>query len=158
MNRSLPILLSLCLAFQPFTLTAAVRGGEAKYIGGTISSLSENTEVKLELGESAMVFASKAKGGPKLSVPYNKVDSVEYGQKAGRRLGLGLAISPLFLLSHKRKHFVTINFEDDAGKKQGAVFELAKGIVHQTLSTLEAKTGKKVDYESDEARKHAEKH
>ena len=157
MNRSLPILLSLCLAFEPLTISAAVRGKEAKYIGGTIASFSENADVKFDLGESAVVFTSKAKGGAKLSVPYNKVDSVEYGQKAGRRLGLALAISPLFLLSHKRKHFVTINFEDDGGKKQGAVFELAKGIVHDTLSHLEAKTGKKVDYESDEARKHAEK-
>jgi len=70
---------------------------------------------------------------------------------------LALTVSILFIFSKKRKHFLTINFDDEAGKKQGAVFELSKGIVRETLRTLETNSGKKVEYESDDARKHAEK-
>jgi hypothetical protein len=52
---------------------------------------------------------------------------------------------------------MTVGFTDAEGKKQGAVLELAKGIVSSTLKTLETKTGKKVEYESDEAKAMAEK-
>jgi hypothetical protein len=52
---------------------------------------------------------------------------------------------------------LSIAFTDEEGKKQGAVFELAKGIVKESLTTLEAKSGKKVEYESDDAKKFAQK-
>lgn len=149
------LMLILFLVVEATTL-AAVRGKDARYVGGTIASLHENTDGKIELAENSAVFT--AKGGTTLTIAYGKIESLEYGQKAGRRLGVALAVSPLFLLSKKRKHFLTVGFQDEAGKKQGAVFELAKGIVHETLSTLETKSGKKVEYESDEARKHAEGH
>jgi hypothetical protein len=62
-------------------------------------------------------------------------------------------ISPvgLFLLfSKKRKHFVTIEYLDGAGKEQVAVFELGKGIVRTTLPILEARSGKKITYQQDD--------
>jgi hypothetical protein len=155
MRPLLPLALILCLT-APNTVVAAVRGGDAMYVGGTIAGLTEKTEGKLDLAETAAVFA--AKKGAKVTIPYDKIQSLEYGQKAGRRVGLGIAISPLFLLSHKRRHFLTIGFVDEAGKQQGAVFELAKGMVQEALSVFETKSGKKVEYESEEARKHAGVH
>lgn len=155
MRRLVPLLLVFCLMVQATTI-AGVRGKDAKYVGGTIAALHDNTDGRIELAETAAVFT--AKGGANLAMRYDKIESLEYGQKAGRRVGVAIAISPLFLFSHKRRHFLTIGFADEAGKKQGAVFELAKGIVHGTLSTLETKTGKKVEYESEEARKHAGAH
>jgi hypothetical protein len=44
-------------------------------------------------------------------------------------------------------------FQDAAGKEQAVVFELGKDIVRTTLSILEARTGKKIQYQDDEARK-----
>ncbi len=155
MRPLIPLALILCLIVET-TVGAAVRGKAAMYVGGTIAGLAEKTEGKIELAESAAVFA--AKGGPKVMIPYDKIQSLEYGQKAGRRVGMGIAISPLLLFSHKRRHFLTIGFVDEGGKQQGAVFELAKGTVRETLSVLENKSGKKVDYESEEARKHAGVH
>jgi hypothetical protein len=131
---------------------AAVRGDEAMYVGGTITSVPEKTEGRLDLsGESALNFTSK-KGT--ISIPYGKIESIEYGQKAGRRVGVALAISPLALFSKKRKHYVTIGFTDENGKKQGAVFEFAKATIRKALATLETHSGKKVEYESEEAKKH----
>jgi len=154
MKRWLASLTIACLLLESVA-GAAVRGKAAKYVGGTLSELAPDSDGQFVLGEASVVFTAK-KGGT-ITIPYSRVDSIEYGQKAGRRLGLALTVSIFFIFSKKRKHFMTINFDDAAGKKQGAVFELAKGIVQETLTTLETKTGKKVDYESDEARKHAAK-
>jgi hypothetical protein len=153
MRRIIGLVLVLCLFCMPLAVEA-VGGKHAKYVGGTVTALTENAEGAFTLGQAGAEF-SPAKS-QKFTILYAKVDSLEYGQKAGRRLGLALAVSPLFLLSHKRKHFLTINFADEAGKMQGAVFELGKGITRETLAGLEAKTGKKVDYESEEARKYAQ--
>jgi hypothetical protein len=154
MRRWIALLIVAGLLLEA-TAGAAVRGKAAKYVGGTLTGLAENTDGTFELGDTAAVF--KAKKGATIAIPYKQIDSLEYGQKAGRRLGLALTVSILFIFSKKRKHFLTINFDDEAGKKQGAVFELSKGIVRGTLTTLETQSGKKVEYESDEARKHAEK-
>ena len=151
LQLSVIVCLSLVISIP---LMGAVRGDAAKYVGGTLSAFKENTDGKLEFLEKEFTFSTHAR--ERIVIPYDKVETLEYGQKAGRRLGVALVVNPLFLLSKKRKHFVTISFQDPAAKKQGAVFELAKGIVKQTLSTLETKTGKKIDYESEDAKKQIE--
>jgi len=155
MRRTLPSVLVLSILWA-LVAGAAPPGEQARYVGGTLTGLAENSEGTLELGDEALIFVAK-KGGTRIAIPYNKVQSLEYGQKAGRRVAAAVVVSPLFLFSKKRKHFVTIEFLDEAGKKQGAVLELAKGIVKETLSLLETKSGKKVEFESEEARKHFEK-
>jgi hypothetical protein len=141
------VLIAEVLAF------AGLGSNDAMYVGGTVTSMKENTEGKISVAdEKNLVFDSKA---GKILIPYAQVNSLEYGQKAGRRLGLAVAISPLFLLSKKRRHFLTVGYKDDADKQQAAVLELGKGLITPTITSLEAKTGKKVDYEDDEARKTA---
>lgn len=108
---------------------------KAAYVGGTLASLKAGAEGTLQV--SAADAASFQYDGGQLSIPYNKVESIEYGQKAGRRVGVAIAVSPLALFSKKRKHFLTISFLDAEGKKQGAVFELGKDIPSATpWSTL----------------------
>jgi hypothetical protein len=91
--------------------------------------------------------------GGQLAIPYDRVNDLEYGQKAGRRLGVAIAVTWMALFSKKRKHFLTIGYKDENDKQQAAVFELGKNIVRVTLASLEARTGRKVDYEDEEARK-----
>ena len=102
------------------------------------------------------------KKSPPIEIPYDRISSLEYGQKAGRRGGatigvgvatLGLAALPM-LLSKKRKHYFTVGYEDAAGVKQGVVLQLGKDITRQTLTVFETRTAKRVEYESDEAKKH----
>jgi hypothetical protein len=57
------------------------------------------------------------------------------------------------LFPKKRKHYVTIGYKDDQGKEQVAVFELGKDIVRITLPILEARSGKKIEYQDEEAKK-----
>lgn len=136
------------------TLMAAVRGNEAMYVGGTITTVPEKTEGRLDTtGNTQATFTAK-KGS--FSIPYATITSIEYGQKAGRRVGVALAISPIALFSKKRKHFLSIAYTDDKGVKQGAVFEIAKGRVRDVASVLESKSGKQIEFESEDAKKHYE--
>ena len=86
-----------------------------------------------------------------------------YGQKSGRRVGAAVAgfifLGPaglLFLMSKKQDHFLTLGFKDENGKEQVAVFKLNKDAVRLLLPILEARSGKKVEYQNKDAEKKAE--
>ena|SRR3972149_3504975 len=147
------LLTSLCLALPS---SAAVRGKDAMYVGGTFTDIPEKTKGKFDLtGETVAVFTTKK--NQTIWISYKAISSLEYGQKAGRRVGAAVVVSPLFLFSKKRKHYLTVNFADETGKEQAAVFELSKGSVHDTAGTLETRSGRKIEFESEDARKHFEK-
>ena len=142
-------------AFFANVISPALLGGipsdKAVYRGGTVVALAENTEGAVTTTDTHdFIFVHK---GGRFTIPYERVNSLELGQKAGRRLGLAIAISPVLLLSKKRRHFLTINFLDDQDRQQAMVLELGKSIVRTTLASLEARTGKRIEYQDDEARK-----
>lgn len=153
MNR-LIVISTLLLICAVSTAIPAVRGNEAMYVGGTLS-VPAKTEGKLDLSAQTEAKFIYKKG--QFSIPYDKISSLEYGQKAGRRVGVALAVSPLALFSKKRKHYLSIAFADDQGSKQGVVLELSKGTVNSVVTTFETRSGKKVEFESEEAKKHFEK-
>jgi len=64
----------------------AVGGSDTSYIGGTINTIKEGTE-GTSSAKDEKVFVFDYKTG-KLTIPYDRVNDLEYGQKAGRRLGL----------------------------------------------------------------------
>lgn len=132
----------------------AVDSKKAEYVGGTITAIAERAEGLLDTTtESQLVFTPERGKGPSLMVPYAAITSLEYGQKAGRRVGVAILVSPLALFSKKRKHFFTVGFKDQDGKDQAVVLELGKDIVRTTLTIVETRSGKKIDYQDDEARK-----
>lgn len=134
---------------------AAVRGDEVMYVGGSIQAIPEKTEGALDTTSQDKATFSCKKGN--FEIPFKGITSIEYGQKAGRRVGVALAVSPVALLSKKRKHFVSIGYTDGQGAKQGVVFEVSKGQVGAVANTLAARSGKVIEFESDEAKKHFEK-
>ncbi len=161
---TLGLLLSLVLNSTAF---AGLGGKKAAYQGGTTKDkdfpgAKEGVEGTLNTSdEKELRFDYQLnKASRTYTIPYNQIIDVEYGQKAGRRVGAAVAtallISPvgLFLLfSKKRKHFVTIGYKDGDGKDQVAIFELGKDIVRTTLAILETRSGKKIQYQDEEARK-----
>lgn len=150
MRKPIAVFLVICL-LAPVTF-ASVGSHEAEYVGGTATTIKGGTDGKVSADdEKTYVFAYKA---GTLKIPYDRVEGLEYGQKAGRRLGLALTISPWLLLSKKRKHFLTISWKDENDKDQAAVFEIGKDIIRVQLATLQARTGRKIEYQDDEARKY----
>ena len=155
MKKAVSVLLLTVFLFQ-LPAWAGLGSKKTMYMGGTINSIKEGTEgTSSAADEKVFVFdypTGKHEVG-KLTIPYDRVNDLEYGQKAGRRLGLAIAVTPWALLSKKRKHYLTIGYQDENDKQQAAVFELGKDIVRVTLATLEARTGRKIDYQDEEARK-----
>jgi len=134
---------------------AAVRGDQAMYVGGSLSAIPEKKEGRLDISGDSLIVFSWDKG--KWEAPYKGIRRMEYGQKAGRRVGAAVAISPVLFFSKKRKHYLTLHVNDAAGKPQAAVFELAKGTYQKTIASLEAKTGLKAEIEEEESKKQKEK-
>lgn len=147
MSRRGVAAVAACLALS--VTLSAVPADMAMYVGGTIPNLKEKTEGKLSTSSpSALTF--QAKYDAPISIPYKTVTSLEYGQKAGRRVGVAILISPLALFSKKRKHYLTVTYMDGKAE-QAAVFELGKDIVRTTLTVLQVRTGKDVEYQDVEA-------
>jgi|SRR5690348_8328478 len=130
---------------------AGLGSDKTEYVGGTESQIKDGTEGHSS-AQDEKIFVFDYKTG-KLEVPYDQVNDLEYGQKAGRRLGVAIAVTPLALFSKKRKHYLTLGWKDDKDKQHAAVFELGKSVVRTTIATIEARTGKKVEFQDDEARK-----
>jgi hypothetical protein len=150
MNKKQLALSFLFMVWLSGVAFAGLGSDKTRYIGGT-ATVKEGDEGKSSTKDDK-IFIFEA-GKDRLEIPYDKVDSLEYGQKAGRRIGVAVVINPLFILSKKRRHFLTLGYTDVDGKQQAAVFELGKDVVRVTLATLEARTGRKIEYQDEEARK-----
>jgi hypothetical protein len=149
MKKQIAILLACVFALN-FPAFAGVGSDATAYVGGT-ERIDEGTEGSAS-AENEKEFVFEYKDG-QLVIPYDQVNDLEYGQQAGRRVGLSIALSPLALLAKRRRHFLTIGWKDEKNEQHAAVFELGKAIVKPTIETLESKTGKKVDFQDYDARK-----
>lgn len=135
------------------TALVAVDGKKVEYIGGTVG-LPEKTEGRLDTAhEGTLTFTPDKKQLAPLAIAYSQITSIEYGQKAGRRVGVAIMVSPLALFSKKRKHFLTLGYKDVTGKDQAAVLELGKDLIRTTLTIVQTRSGKQIEYQDEEARK-----
>lgn len=132
-------------------LLRAENGAKATYVGGTVPELSSDASGKL--GTTDELFLEFRCRNRQVHVAWDKVNLLEYGQNVNRRLALAVVISPLFLLSKSRRHFLTVGYTDNEGKQQAMVFRVEKSKIRAVLVALEARTGLKVQYQDDEARK-----
>ncbi|QUW01758.1 hypothetical protein J8C02_12795 [Chloracidobacterium sp. MS 40/45] len=168
MKRVLVFVLLFTFLLNP-PVSAGLDSRKAAYQGGTMKEKHFPGATDPVVGdlntsdEASLKFSYRLKSDKTnrvYAIPYKDFIDIEYGQKAGRRVGASIAtailISPvgLFLLfSKKRKHYVTIGYRGEDGREEVAVFELGKDIVRTTLPILEARSGKKIEYQDEEARK-----
>lgn len=125
--------------------------GRVEYAGGTSPDFAPGVQGRVELTDNRyFAFYSKKS---QLRIPYDHINLIEYGQQVGRRLAMAIVISPLFLLSKSRKHFLTVGYTADDSTQQALVFRVDKNTIRPTLVSLEARTGLKVEYQDEEARK-----
>ena len=111
-------------------------GAKAEYVGGTRSDIPNGSEGTVEaVDEQYFVFYSKKAN---LRVPYEHINMLEYGQKVDRRYVVAMLISPMFMLSKSRKHFLTVGYTDDAGREQALIFRVDKDHIRSMLVSLEA--------------------
>ena len=123
----------------------AVKRGEAKFIGGTITTIREDAEGPINLtSEKRLTFLPKK--GDVLEIPWDRVSQLEYGQKVTRR-------KKTVLLSKSRRHYVTITYQDKEKIEQAVVLEFDHDDVRMVLASLKARTLQPIVFQDEEARR-----
>jgi len=132
---------------------AAEPGVRAQFVGGTLAGVPVKSTARIDLtGADALLLHT---GGRELRIAYQRINTLEYGQNVSRRYAAAILISPLLLLSKSRKHFLTIGYVDTEGRQQALVFRVEKGDIRSVLAGLEARTGRRIEFQDAEARKAA---
>jgi hypothetical protein len=129
---------------------AGAPGFHGQCAGGTLEGISKSFAKFHMAGNEEFVFYC---GKEQFRIPYGRINTVEYGQDVSRRYAAAVLISPVLLLSKERRHYVTLNFTDRNGMQQAVVFRVEKTDIRSVLAGLEARTGRRVEYQDGEARK-----
>jgi hypothetical protein len=144
-NRLALVFLTACSL-----VSAGGNGSRAEYVGGTVLQIPSGCQGSVQAVDTQyFVFYSK---NARWRVPYQKINLIEYGQKVDRRYLAAVLISPLFLLAKKREHFLTVGYEDEDNQQQAMIFKVSKDDIRAILVSLEARTGRKVEFQDDDAR------
>ena len=146
MKRAMLALLALSSVLQ-----AGGNGSRVLYVGGTVAGVPMKTDARLELSQDD-AFSLKVHQNI-VKVPYKDVNQIEYGMRVNRRYMEAVFISPVFLVAKRRTHFLTIGYVDSNGKQQAMVFQVGKDEIRLLLVSLEARTGRSIEYQDEEARK-----
>ena len=85
------------------------------------------------------------KGAAVFSIKYDSIKTILYEQTSKPRYAEAVLISPLFLFSHSKKHFLTIQYTDATGTGQFVIVHLDKKNAREAVAAAEAQTGKKVE-------------
>ena len=147
--------LGVILAFSS-VIRAGVRGHESKYVGGTVTGVEQGQTGEMHTEDNGLAFNADNK--QHVEIPYNQITAMEYGEHTGRRV-------TAVLLSHKKRHYLTVYFNRDESKASDqrekiakdpglapagdvAAFEINKQDFADIINVLQAKTGLKVKQET----------
>jgi hypothetical protein len=146
MKRAVVALLALALL-----LGAESSGSRVLYVGGTVAGVSGKADARIETMRPDMLRLSTRY--KVVEIPYAEINTLEYGMRVSRRYMEAVLISPLFLAAKKRSHFLSIGYTDSEGKQQAMVLQVNKDDIRPLLVSLEARTGRRVEFQDEEARK-----
>jgi hypothetical protein len=132
-------------------LQAGGKGSRVLYVGGTIADIPQKSSGRIELSRSdSMTLEVRARS---IRVSYQNINTLEYGMRVSRRYAEAILISPIFLIAKRRTHFLTIGYTDGDGAQQAMVLQVGKEEIRPLLVSLEARSGRRVEFQDEEARK-----
>ena len=140
----------ILVALSPL-LQAGDTGSRVQYMGGTVSGVPNKSAARIEVRQDDALKLSLR--GNSLTIPYRDVTTIEYGMRTSRRYLEAALISPMFLIGKRKAHFLTIGYTDAEGRQQAVVLEVPKDDIRPLLVSLEARTGRVVEFQDEEARK-----
>jgi hypothetical protein len=85
------------------------------------------------------------KDTPAFSIKYDSIRSILYEETSTPRYAAALIISPLFIFSHEKKHYLTIQFTDASGVGHYAIVHLDKKNAREVVAAAGTETGKTVE-------------
>lgn len=99
--------------------------------------------------EKKSVEFQNEKGQQIVSIPYDKIRSILYEKTSRPRYAEAILISPFFLFSKTKKHFLTFQYTDEKGEGKFMMLHLDKSVATDVVNTAEADTGRKVTREEE---------
>lgn len=124
--------------FDHAELFAGTSTGQKKSGSSTKGALVFNS------GTKTIEFQAQ-KGSAVVTIPYSQVKSLLYEQASKPRYTEAVLISPMFLLAHSKKHYLTIQYTDANGAGQYAIVHLDKKNAQDAVAAAQAETGKNVE-------------
>ena len=134
------------------------------YVGGTLTQFDNATgriEGRLDVTDARQLMFTPD-GDPAddrtVRIEYATIQDLEFGQKVSRRLTTTLVAAalagPLGLLTpSNRRHYLTITYVDAHCRTQVLMLELGDEVVRRTLTSLERRSGKPIEFRDEESRR-----
>ncbi|MGH9877571.1 MAG: hypothetical protein ACRD5H_08025 [Nitrososphaerales archaeon] len=97
------------------------------------------------LDSSAKTARFVTKGKTEIEIPYGSITGLLYERAATPRYSAAVFVSPLFLFSKSKKHFLTIQYKNAEGQGQFALIRFDKKNWQPAVAAVEAQTGIKVE-------------
>jgi hypothetical protein len=131
------------------TLAQAQTSIDAAYYQGRVEELPKNKPGKLDAGDAEILQFTWEKGNWKVLYSEVKTTYVALSRRS-------VMVEVFGVPGGKRKLFLSLVVADRPGATRNCVFYLPRGATRDFMRALETKTGRRVVYESEEARKAAE--
>jgi hypothetical protein len=151
MNRHIrkAVLIAGCALVFAATSFVGVKFDHAEYLkpkteGQKKDDHSVKGSVSFDRDKKSVDFLDE-KGTIVLSIPNDQIKSILYEKTSKPRYAEAILISPFFLFTHSKKHFLTIQYADGDGQGKFALIHMDKGNAREILAAAEAETGKKVE-------------
>lgn len=137
----LTVLATESFAAERFTCAeyfAATPAGQKKVEPGVKGTLvfDENSK-KVEFLDS--------KGTSAFTVNYDAIEGMQYERTTQPRYLAAVVISPVFLLTRSKKHYLTIEYKDQSGEARSVIVRLNKRNARRAVASATAQTNKSVE-------------
>ena len=140
----------LLLLLQTVALAQA-NGFRVRYLAGSVETRTDRDDWRNNLVILSDEIRVELRDGQRISVDPKAVTSISYGREATRHVArwvaLGILVHPfaaLGVLNENVKHFVSIEYNTDEGKKEGLLIQTHKNNYRNVLALLRGATGKEV--------------
>jgi hypothetical protein len=140
------VLLLALVALSAFPLAAQTAFKKSKmYV--TQEHKMKLRKVELTFTDTALVIQGvDGKYREKTTVPYAEIKKAEYEHSRHHRIATALIISPLFLLSKAKKHWLALVCQpEEEGEEENLIFRLDKSNYSKILDAFENSSGIKVE-------------
>ncbi len=102
-------------------------------------------EGSLLIDRDASTLAFSAQERQRLEVPFAAMSNLIYERAKRPRYGVGLLLAWPLLFTKTKKHFLTVQYKDNAGEGRYVLFQLHKENFREVLAAIEAATDMKVE-------------
>ena len=93
--------------------------------------------------EKKVVEFQDTKGQIIVTIPYDKIKNILYEKTSKPRYAEAILVSPFFLFSKTKKHFLSIQYTDANGAGAFCMLHMDKGNSTDIVNTAEAETGQR---------------